>query len=477
MSERRVWLLVALLLGGMAWLFADGSRSLYLEASRFSDHAQWVQSQGVLRSMEVTLASSGRNTGYVVTCGYTYPFSGATATGDTCDLGSVVLLGEAAAKARAEAIAGVTGRATWRAFRQGRLEGWVLDMGELPVAVRHSTRHAAASTLTATEPSPAWLYWVGIAVTSALGLVTGLACLFCVLAAWGAGDWSEDAHWRELLFRDHPKRELVAWARSMHLFRFVRGSGGGMDDHGDRLAVALRAGDDRDVEHIFAALGVAQRPLPLPPEANGSGYLAFEPAASGDMPGASQPAGLVTIAGIPVTAYRAPGRVELSITDADRPAEVTQAAVDSARELEGLLSLLASRVIDPPQDDKHCISPVFYPSFWEDKPAADGARPTLDEIESAAQGRRDRGLLMMWVGAALVLVAVATWQGLGWPLPGAPATATAAPADGVVGILYGAGGAGLAVGAFLLPGIALLLGARREARAAKRVARRMRRKR
>lgn len=481
MSERNVFLLVSLLFAGVAYVLADGTRGNFLEMERYADFDRWERSVGKLKSLDVRLASSGKSTGYVVTCTYAFAFSGGNYTSDVCDLGTVPLLGEAAAKARAERIAGIAAGADWQPVRHGRHDGWTLATVDLPVTVRHSARYPAASTLTDEEPLPSYLYWLLIMLTGVFGLAAGLACLLCLLLAWGAGsgDWLEDPQWAALLFRDHPKRQLVAWARALRFFRFIRGSGGGMDDHGDRLAVLLKAESQQDLERIFASLGVLSRPLPLELAAGSGGYLVFEPGmTSSGIPESPEP-GIVQVGGVRVVAYRTPGRLELSITDIDKPTEVTQAAVDAARDVEARLSVVAGRIIDPPQDDKHCVCPAFYPSFWEDdsrRRAPADVPPSLEDIESAAQARRNRGLTMMWAGMALVFLAALAWRDLGWPLPGIGSPGAAKLQEGVFAALHSIGGAPLAIGLFLVPGLVLLLGARREVRSAKREARRLRRR-
>ena len=477
MSDRVICLLIALVLGGVCYLFVDGTRSNHDELARYGDFDQWVRSPGTLNSLDVRLASSGRNTGYVVTCEYSYVFGERTWTSTSCDLGSPPLLGEAAAKARAQSILGLKGEARWRAVRHDRFDGWVLEQSKLPVSVRHSTRLPQASTLTDVEPLPAYLYWLLIALTSVLGLASALGSLFFLFIAWAVGpqDWLKDPHWCELLFRNHPKRQLREWARAMRYFRFIRGAGGGMGDYGDRLAVVLKAESQQDIEQILAALGVSARPLSLEPAAAGRGFVAFE-AVQGTEPAESAAPGLVLVCGVQVAVYCTPGRVELSITDREQPTEVTQAAVDAAREVEVLLTRLADRVIDPPQDDKHCVSPVFYPSFWqEDKPGT-GTPLSLPDIESTAEKKRSRGLLMAWSGFGLVCVAVIAWldlEGVQWGLNG---MAIAPAAHAVLVHLQDLGDVWLAVGVFVLPGLFLLLRARWLLREARRDSRRQRRR-
>jgi hypothetical protein len=63
--------------------------------------------------------------------------------------------------------------------------------------------------------------------------------------------------------------------------------------------------------------------------------------------------------------YRTHDRFELSLSDVVDPWCVTQAAVDVAKAIDPLFDTLSECMIDPPQDNRHCICPRYYPSFWE----------------------------------------------------------------------------------------------------------------
>ena len=54
----------------------------------------------------------------------------------------------------------------------------------------------------------------------------------------------------------------------------------------------------------------------------------------------------------------------ISVMDSDDPYEVTQRCVDGARRLEPRLLPLANDIVDPPQDNDHCICPKYYPDIW-----------------------------------------------------------------------------------------------------------------
>ncbi len=212
------------------------------------------------------------------------------------------------------------------------------------------TAAVSATTLNVAAPMSTWAYWLLIAVQLALTMGAGLGTLFFGLASLPEGDPLKDSHWCEILFREHRKARLREWATSLRYFRFVRGSGGGMDDYGDCLLVSLRIASNEDVELIFTALGlsaIALNPEPVPYD--GWRVVEWRDAAAHDAN---------------ISAYQTPGHLDLSISDATNSCNVTQAAVDSAKKLELLLDSLADKVIDPPKDDRHCVCPKYYPSFW-----------------------------------------------------------------------------------------------------------------
>ena len=289
-----------------------------------------------------------------------------------------------------------------------------------------------------------------IAFSATLALLAGAASLLFLLMVWtveSPEDILNDAHWCELLFREHPKRQLREWARSMRYFRFIRGPGGGMTDHGDRLAVLLRAESPLEVDRAFAALGVPERTASASPVPN-----------------------RIQVEGVDVSVYHANGRLELSITDSRQPYAVTQAAVDAARSVELLLERLAGMLVEPPQDDRHCVCPRYYPSFWQ----KEGRK--LEEIpaagsSTAGERRQNQAVLLGSLGVMLLFLAIMAWRQLeashGVPMESA---------NPVFGSLHDIGGIPLATGIFLIPGLLFLFLARRILRNLKREKRRMRRK-
>ncbi len=367
MIGRIVLKVLALAMAGLATMFGLWAYENHVELSRYRDCEHWTQSPGTLKSLELKQGRKGIFRGYYVVCEYTFSFAGQTHAGTNFTLEIMPTRRDAnEAKAWVESALGMGEPLPWRAVHHGKLAGWAIGAEELAVSVRHSLRDPPTSTLTATPPMPAFAYWILIAGQLLLALAAALASLFTGWASGPPTNPLQDAHWCEILFRDHPKARLRAWALSLRYFRFVRGSGGGMDDHGDCLMVALRFGSHQDLVQIFAALGVSA--VPLDPSAGGSGHVAFAarvPDPSADRVVESTAPGSIMIKGTPVSAYQQPGRLELSVGDQDKPYDVTAAAVESARQIEVLLAALADRLIDPPKDDQHCVCPKYYPSFWQ----------------------------------------------------------------------------------------------------------------
>lgn len=296
-----------------------------------------------------------------------------------------------------------------------------------------------------------------LALAALVGACAGLASVFFLFIAWALdapGDSLNDPHWCELLFRDHPKRELRAWARSMRYFRFIRGPGGGMADHGDRLALALRAESQAELSRIFAALGVSA--TPIWPDAASGGHVAFSANPPGE-PIAPTPestaAGRVRIAEVWVDAWMSGTALELSLADPDRPGEVGAMSVEDARRVEERIERVADCVIDPPQDDRHCVCPKYYPSFWAEPDNRVSA--SMAGMAAERDGVRNRALPFGMAGAVLVLFSAMAWSEIG----GTPLLHSE-PLTRIVAALHSLGGTWLAVGAFLLPGIALLLKSR-----------------
>ncbi|MEU7893312.1 hypothetical protein AB0B45_10630 [Nonomuraea sp. NPDC049152] len=178
----------------------------------------------------------------------------------------------------------------------------------------------------------------------------------------------ERDRWLEYLHGRHSPAELRAWATSLAYFRFCRAYGGHAND-GDRLLVSLRTETEADLLAVMSALGLAAVRLPAdnPRPVEGVGYSAAEFAAfvppMPRFPHFAQP-GHVLIAGRPAHVWSAAETLSLSLNDERDVYEVTDATVESAKVIERLLAPVAARVVDPPQDSRHCVCPRYYPEFW-----------------------------------------------------------------------------------------------------------------
>lgn len=146
-----------------------------------------------LTFLRLKKTSSGRLIGFSVDCEYRYEVAGKTYVGRDFSLQfSTPTLGEAAAKARVEAVLGIAGRSQWRPilyphvkwhFDEGTLDGWELATEGLIISVRHSSRDPSASSLTDIPPLPPWVDWIFIVLQTLLAVVAAAGCLFMTLAS------------------------------------------------------------------------------------------------------------------------------------------------------------------------------------------------------------------------------------------------------------------------------------------------------
>jgi hypothetical protein len=189
--------------------------------------------------------------------------------------------------------------------------------------------------------------WLTLLVQGGMSLAAAVCAAVFAMAAWPEGDPLRDAHWCELLFREHPRHRLAAWATTLRHFRFVRGSGGGMDDHGDALMIALDVPSLAEVGAVLATIGATAEPMYREPDDSPHGESAS-----------------IQIGNARLTGYRYRGRLELSLSDSDEPWSVTQRTIDLAQSIEAAFDSVRQRLIEPPVDSRYCVCPRYYPSFW-----------------------------------------------------------------------------------------------------------------
>ncbi len=171
------------------------------------------------------------------------------------------------------------------------------------------------------------------------------------------------------LFREHPESELRRWAAGLSYFRFCRAYGG-INNDGDDFRVALGFSGEEQLLQIAETLGFSLRKIP-PAAARpvvGKGYtweeaqhLWYEISC---LPNWEQPR-FKAIGGVRVLALVERGLLSLYIAGASgNPYEVTEADFNNALTVERYIAPLAERIVDPPQDDRNCISPKYYPEYW-----------------------------------------------------------------------------------------------------------------
>ncbi len=213
--------------------------------------------------------------------------------------------------------------------------------------------------------------------------------------------------------KDEQKVRLRARIKALKYFRLIRGPGGGMADHPDRLAVEFEAWSHEDIEEITAALSASARPLPLDESANGFGHILFT-----DRVGMATP-GEFTAWDVKLETFRKPGSLEMFIVGEDNAYRIMMSAVEAARSLEPRLAKVAHRMVNLP------------------------ARKDANPAPQAG----GLALTMMLAGAALLILAAMVWFRVG--------ELTSSPA--VFAPLHELGGSPLVIGAFLVTGLLAIL--------------------
>jgi hypothetical protein len=173
--------------------------------------------------------------------------------------------------------------------------------------------------------------------------------------------------WERYLYEQHSKASLAEWAPTLRFFRYCRAYGGHVGD-GDALRVTLRFESRSDLEGLLAHFGIPLQILPAgaPRPVPGKAYPADEfrsfRSTVDRFPDIIQP-GHTSVLGVPAFVWVQDSRMTIDSTG-ENVWEVDDTAIASARRLEPLLEPLAARVLDPPQDDRHCICPKHYPELW-----------------------------------------------------------------------------------------------------------------
>ena len=154
----------------------------------------------------------------------------------------------------------------------------------------------------------------------------------------GASSPLDDAGWRAHLFRTRSEDQIGRWARALDHFRFCRGRVSPFFTEPDRLLVVLSWRDTADRLALLDALGLDDGPD-----------------------------GWQELAGVRVRVETRPGRLTLAISGAEhRRPEIIDRDVEAAAAVEPLLGRLVDRLVDPPIDDRTCISPSRYPHLFDE---------------------------------------------------------------------------------------------------------------
>ncbi|MDF5754730.1 hypothetical protein [Spongiactinospora sp. TRM90649] len=133
--------------------------------------------------------------------------------------------------------------------------------------------------------------------------------------------------------------------------------------------LSLRVGSEADLVRTLAVLGVPVRWLgpevvrPTPGVAYSAGEFARFPTPVARFPGVAQP-GHAGVAGERAHVWVVGDRLEISVSDESDPYSVTEAAVAAAKRIEVVLPPIVAQVVDPPQDDRNCVCPRYYPEVW-----------------------------------------------------------------------------------------------------------------
>jgi hypothetical protein len=177
---------------------------------------------------------------------------------------------------------------------------------------------------------------------------------------------SSDQRWLSYLFETHAESTLRDWGRRLHLFRFVRASGGHAND-GDQLLVSYRWASASELSDFFVRLDLPLvRHDRMPPQATTGITYSFNEITTFPslIPGTQwieQPK-FRKIAGQPVFIWCSEDRINLSIAGGY---EVSEEDVQSAQCVEVALRDVCLPRVDPPVDRKHCVCPKYHPHLFE----------------------------------------------------------------------------------------------------------------
>ncbi|MEO5725742.1 MAG: hypothetical protein ABIV93_01985 [Byssovorax sp.] len=171
--------------------------------------------------------------------------------------------------------------------------------------------------------------------------------------------------WKSYLFSQHSEETLTAWARKLAMFRFCRAVGGHAQD-GDFLGVAFRYESEAQLLSFFRRVGrepVVYRSKP-PQPVRGKSYPKAEfdafPSLIEGTCWIEQP-GHCTLFGSKVFLWCGNGQINIRVGSGY---DVMPDDFEKAAFLEPYLEDLPFERFEPPQDNKYCICPKYYPEYF-----------------------------------------------------------------------------------------------------------------
>lgn len=178
---------------------------------------------------------------------------------------------------------------------------------------------------------------------------------------------TEEDRWQRWFHDRHAMPELARWACGLRRFRFCRAYGHAID--GDSFIAALRYRSLGDLLGVLDQLGIPARrlppdvPQPLPGQSYSGDVFGAFPSVVTAHPTVEQP-DHVRIAAAATFVWVNADRIDIHVSDEAEVYDVSEAAFEAAQRIEALLAPLASRTIDPPRDNRHCLCPAFYPEVF-----------------------------------------------------------------------------------------------------------------
>jgi len=183
MAERVIFFILGLGCLGIALVMGFSAHYNHVELDRTRDFAEWKTSPGILHRVTLTPSLHRSAWQWKAECEYSYEQGGRWQRAATCDLTDPKFPELPEAQRWVEAVLNLKGLVSWQRDAQPGGDIWTLRPPNLPVKVRHSTRHPDAATLSDKPPLPAFLSWFVIAILSLLALMFAVAAVALPYAA------------------------------------------------------------------------------------------------------------------------------------------------------------------------------------------------------------------------------------------------------------------------------------------------------